>query len=475
MSKRYRRIVALLTALTDVALINAAFALAYFVRYQLEWPRPVVDEYYVSYDAFLPMSALFTVVLLLTFSVERVYEVRRGRPWLDEVYAILNGTTNGAILIMAFFFVTGSPFYSRLIFLYVVVAVVIVLGLGRAARNWILNLLRKRGIGVDRVLVAGAGETGRTLMQNIMARPELGYQIVGYVDDDQKKATGAVGRFSGLGTVDDLPAILAKGNVNEVIVTLPWMYHRKILRIIAECARSDIRARIVPDLFQMSMSRVDMDNLNGLPLLAMQQPTISTSGRAVKRALDALGAAFVLLLTSPFMALAALAIRLDSPGSILFRQERVGKGELRFTVYKFRTMYRDAEEQLERLKGSNEATGPLFKMKQDPRITRVGRILRRTSIDELPQLYNVLKGDMSLVGPRPPIPREVAQYQEWHRRRLAVAPGITGLWQVSGRSDVTFDEMVLLDLYYIENWSLFMDFKVLLRTIPQVLFGRGAY
>jgi len=475
MSKRYRRIVALITAITDVALINGAFALAYFVRYELEWPRAVVDEYYVPYEMFLPMAALFTVVLLLTFSLEKVYEVRRGRPWLDEVYAILNGTTNGAILVIAFFFLTGSPSYSRLIFLYAVVAVVVVLGLGRAVRNAILNLLRKRSIGVDRVLVVGAGETGRTLMRNIVAQPELGYQIVGYVDDDQKKANGAVGRFPGLGSVDDLPAILAKGNVDEVIVTLPWMYHRKILRIIAECARSDIRARIVPDMFQMSMNRVDMDNLSGLPLLSMRQPTISTSGRAIKRALDVLGATFVLLLTSPFMALAALAIRLDSPGPILFLQERVGKGESRFMVYKFRTMFCDAEQQLERLKGRNEATGPLFKMKRDPRITRVGRVLRRTSIDELPQLYNVLIGDMSLVGPRPPIPREVAQYQEWHRRRLAVAPGITGLWQVSGRSDLTFDEMVLLDLYYIENWSLFMDVIVLLRTIPQVLFGRGAY
>ena len=435
----------------------------------------MVDENYVPYQTFLPLAAIFTIVLLITFSVEKVYETRRGRPWLDEVYAIVNGTTNGAILIIAFFFLTGSPFYSRLIFIYAVVAVVLVLGLGRAARNALLNLLRKRGIGVDRVLVVGAGDAGRTLMQNIVAQPELGYQIVGYVDDDLKKATGAVGRFSGLGTVDELPAILARGNVNEVIVTLPWMYHRKILRIIAECAHSDVRARIVPDMFQMSMSRVGMDNLNGLPLLSMQQPTLSTSGRAVKRALDVLGAALVLLLTSPFLALAALGIRLDSPGPILFRQERVGKGESRFMVYKFRTMYQDAEEQLERLRGHNEATGPLFKMKRDPRITRVGRILRRTSIDELPQMYNVLMGDMSLVGPRPPLPREVAQYQEWHRRRLTVAPGITGLWQVSGRSDLTFDEMVLLDLYYIENWSLFMDLKVLLRTIPQVLFGRGAY
>jgi exopolysaccharide biosynthesis polyprenyl glycosylphosphotransferase len=325
------------------------------------------------------------------------------------------------------------------------------------------------------LLIVGAGETGRTLMRHIVARPELGYQVAGYVDDDPQKANGAVGRFQGLGTLDDLPEVLDGGDVDEVIVTLPWMYHRKILRIIRECERSDIQARIVPDLFQMSLSRVGIDDLNGLPLLGMRETRISAAGRAAKRVLDILGAIVLVVLTAPLMAIAAVALRLDSEGPVLFRQERVGQGETRFILYKFRTMHQDAEEQLERLEAYNEATGPLFKMRDDPRVTRVGRIIRRISLDEMPQLYNVLRGEMSLVGPRPPLPREVAKYQEWHRRRLAVAPGMTGLWQVSGRSDVTFDEMVLLDLYYIENWSLVLDFKILLRTIPKALFGRGAY
>jgi lipopolysaccharide/colanic/teichoic acid biosynthesis glycosyltransferase len=175
------------------------------------------------------------------------------------------------------------------------------------------------------------------------------------------------------------------------------------------------------------------------------------------------------------MALIALAIRLDSPGPVIFRQVRVGKGGRLFTMYKFRTMRVGAEQEQERLRALNEASGPIFKIRNDPRVTRVGRILRRLSLDELPQLVNVLKGEMSLVGPRPPVPSEVEAYKPWQRQRLSAIPGMTGLWQISGRSDLTFDEMCLLDIYYIENWSPLLDLEIMLRTIPRVIMGEGAY
>jgi lipopolysaccharide/colanic/teichoic acid biosynthesis glycosyltransferase len=186
-------------------------------------------------------------------------------------------------------------------------------------------------------------------------------------------------------------------------------------------------------------------------------------------------AAITLLLAIPLRAFIALVIKLDSPGPVLFPQERVGKNGRRFTIYKFRSMVEGAEGQKAALEVLNEADGPLFKIKDDPRRTRLGKGLRKWSLDELPQLYNILRGDMSLVGPRPPIPTEVAQYKEWHKRRLEVSPGLTGLWQVSGRSGLTFDEMALLDIYYIENWSLGLDAKILIQTVPKVLFGQGAY
>jgi exopolysaccharide biosynthesis polyprenyl glycosylphosphotransferase len=191
--------------------------------------------------------------------------------------------------------------------------------------------------------------------------------------------------------------------------------------------------------------------------------------------MDVVGAVVGLTLGAPLFALIALAIRIDSPGPVIFRQARVGIGGKLFEMYKFRSMREGAEAEIEQLRGRNEADGPIFKIRDDPRRTRVGRLLRRTSLDELPQLWNVLRGEMSLVGPRPPTPTEVDGYMDWHRKRLEVSPGLTGLWQVSGRSLLSFDEMVLLDIYYIEHWSLWLDFKILLRTIPQVLFGNGAY
>jgi exopolysaccharide biosynthesis polyprenyl glycosylphosphotransferase len=263
--------------------------------------------------------------------------------------------------------------------------------------------------------------------------------------------------------------------VDEVIITLPWMYHRKILSIVHQCERHDVRSRIVPDLFQLSLSQVDVEDLGGIPLLSLSEPRLGGWLWWVKRALDFATALISLVMLAPLMLVIALAIKLDSPGSVIFFQTRVGKGGKSFTCYKFRTMRLGAEQEKEKLSELNEAQGPLFKIKNDPRMTWTGRLLRRTSLDELPQLYNILKGDMSLVGPRPPLPEEVNQYLEWHKRRLETRPGLTGLPQVSGRSNLTFDETCLLDIYYIENWSPALDTKIVLQTIPKVILGDGAY
>jgi exopolysaccharide biosynthesis polyprenyl glycosylphosphotransferase len=471
MTRRSRTLA--LIVLVDALLINLAFALGYYARYELELFRPVNDANAAPYSAYLPFQLSYTVLLLAFLYLDGVYAQRRGGSWFDEAYRIANATTTVVVILIAATFIILPLVYSRLLMVEAGVVTIALLGGARLARRAVQAQLRRRGRGVDRVLIVGAGEIGRAVMRNLVARPELGYQVVGFVDDDPAKRD--LGRFKALGGLDPIRPVLEAERVDEVIITLPWMYQRKILGLVRECEAAGARARVVPDLFQLSLSRVDFDDIGGIPLIGIKQATIPRTGRLAKRALDILLALLGLILTAPLMLLAALLIRLESPGASLFKQTRIGENGQPFSIYKFRSMREGAEEQKAQLRRLNEATGPLFKIRDDPRLTRVGRWLRRTSLDELPNLLNVLRGEMSLVGPRPNLPQEVAQYQPWHRQRLEVSPGMTGLWQVSGRSDLSFDEMCLLDIYYIENWSLGLDLIILLRTIPRVLFGNGAY
>ncbi|MCZ7543728.1 MAG: sugar transferase [Anaerolineae bacterium] len=314
------------------------------------------------------------------------------------------------------------------------------------------------------------------MIQTIVARPELGYKAVGFVDDDPEKCQTDMGRVRALGRIRDVPALLDQQPVDLVIIALPWRDYPTILNVVRACAVRNVPARVVPDLFQLSLSQMQLEMLDGVPLLGIGvERTLPRSSRIAKRALDLVLVLIAAPFLIPLMGLIALAIRLDTPGPTFYRQKRVGQDGRPFEIIKFRSMVSDADRQRDVLLAHNEATGPLFKIKNDPRVTRVGRWLRRFSLDELPQVINIARGEMSLVGPRPGLPDEVAQYEPWQRQRLDAPPGLTGLWQVSGRSDVTFEEMCLLDIYYIERWSLGMDLRILARTVPRVLLGNGAY
>ncbi|MGB3217435.1 MAG: sugar transferase, partial [Anaerolineae bacterium] len=394
---------------------------------------------------------------------------------VEEAYRITAGTATAIIIMVAIAFFTRPQLNSRLIYVYTGIFIAVFRIVSRIVfRAWLWRL-RRRGIGVDRLLIVGAGEVGRMVMRSVVAQPELGYEIVGFLDDDPGKSNTALGRLRGLGTLDSLQDVLKSMPIDEVIVALPWHAHRKIVQVVQEVQQANVRPRIVPDLFALMLGRVQLDQINGIPLIGMQPVAITGFNLAVKRLLDVLVSILALTLAAPFWLLIPIAIKLDSPGPVLFNQVRIGRAGRPFVVHKFRSMVVDAEEQKDSLRSLNEADGPLFKIKEDPRTTRVGRLIRRTSLDELPQFLNVLKGDMSLVGPRPALPEEVAQYEEWHKRRLEASPGITGLWQVSGRSLVGFEEMVLLDTFYCENWSFGLDLKILFKTIPRVILGEGAF
>ncbi len=458
--------------LLDIVTIIVAFLAGYWVRYDLRWFLDVA--YDAPLSAYLPFLILYVILTPVFFVVDGVYRTWP-RSWMDQVYRITNATAKVTVLMLAVTFIFRPRYYSRAMLIEVGLLTIGLLALVRGAEGIAVAYLRRRGVGIKRVVIVGAGEIGRTVMRTIVARPDLGYRVVGFVDDNPDKGYTDIGRFKALGPLDNLPAILDEERPDEVIITLPWMYHRKIMGIVRECERRNARARIVPDLFQMSLTQVNVEDLGGVPLIGVRTVSISKGALLVKRLIDVTVSAVGLLLCAPLFLLIALAVRLDSPGPVIFRQTRVGLRGRHFEMYKFRSMHVGAEEQQDMLAEFNEADGPIFKIRDDPRLTRVGRILRRLSLDELPQLVNVLRGEMSLVGPRPPIPAEVEKYQEWHKKRLEAPPGMTGLWQVSGRSRLSFDEMVLLDIYYIENWSLWLDFKILMRTIPKVLLGEGAY
>jgi exopolysaccharide biosynthesis polyprenyl glycosylphosphotransferase len=462
--------------LADAVLINLSTLLAWFIRYELEI-APVLGEgfFYQPFISYLPFALVLTAFSIAIFRFEGLYARSRERTLSEEFYTLFNGTTTAILLIMAFTFFLRPLAFSRAMYLYAAFITIVLLCLARVINRIVQAHLRKRGIGVDRVLIVGAGEVGRTLMRNLIANPDLAYQVVGFVDDDPEKARNDIGRFKALGGTSNLPALIREQSANEIIVTLPWTARGKIIQIMNLSRHTGVVVKIVPDLFQLSLSRVAIDNVGGIPLIAVRELQMGMVDSALKRSIDLIGSGLFLVFFAPVMALLSLLIRLDSPGPAIFSQKRVGRFGRSFDVYKFRSMRVGAEEELAKLNELNEATGPIFKMRNDPRLTRFGRWLRRMSLDELPQFWNVLRGEMSLVGPRPALPSEVEQYQEWHKRRLEVSPGMTGLWQVSGRSELTFDEMVMLDIYYIENWTPWMDIGIVLRTIPTVLFAQGAY
>lgn len=461
-----------LLVIVDGILVNLAFVLAWFIRYELQIGREVAEQDYLPLGSYAGIQITFAALMLATFWLKGLYRPRRRISWADEFTIFATGSLiSVAILIVGVFYF--RPFgYSRLTFIYAFVLCFIFLTVSRIVVSLIRDHRRRRGLGLRRVLVVGGSNLGRTIIQNIVAQPELGYNIVGFVDDSPREK---IGRIPYLGSAEQTPTLVESHKVAEVIIALPSASRNQVTDLLMAVERQNVTLRIVPDFYDLSLNQLDIESINGIPLVRMREARLPGHMFALKRVLDTVGASVALILMAPVALIIAVAIKVDSPGPIFVRQRRVGRQGRLFDFYKFRSMTVDAEKRLPELMARNETEGPFFKIRDDPRITRVGRAIRRLSLDEVPQFYNVLRGDMSLVGPRPALPREVELYQDWHLRRLSVPPGITGLWQVSGRSDLPFDEMALLDIWYVENWSLGLEVTIMLRTVPAVLFGYGAY
>jgi exopolysaccharide biosynthesis polyprenyl glycosylphosphotransferase len=468
----------------DGMLLALAFVAAYWLRYGLELGNDIAPESFRPLSAFWVYIAAFVAITLLTFQMRGLYALPRGASWLDHLRIITSGSIIGvAALTLGVLFFGDPVLPSRLLLIFLVVSTLTIFAFERAMYRQFRMWLWRRGINIRRALVVGAGVAGQRIMKDVVERPELGYKLAGYVADqaDAPAREWRIpirprnGELRKLGGVKDVRRILENQELHEVIVALPATHHSQILAIIENCREYGVDFKLVPDLFEMRFNEVRIDALNGVPLIGVKDVALRGFNLLVKRGMDlALAGVGLLIAAIPMLVIAAL-VKITSTGPVLFKQQRVGKGGRLFVCYKFRSMYADAEARKAALLNQNEVSGPMFKMKNDPRRTPFGKFLRRSSLDELPQLFNILKGDMSLVGPRPPTPDEADKYDDWHRKRLDVTPGLTGLWQVSGRSDLSFEEMVKLDLYYAENWSPAMDLRIILKTVPSWVRGEGAY
>jgi exopolysaccharide biosynthesis polyprenyl glycosylphosphotransferase len=409
------------------------------------------------------------LITALLFARSGLYGDRASRPGLRAVVSSLFWVM---VVSLVYAKVDGQDFRSYYVFWgSLIYAIVIVGGLRFLYEIATGRLLRAAGYRRRAVLV-GTGEHIAAVAHALDGRTGPSpIEVAGYISLTPIDAPG----LRSLGAVGDLSAIVERERADEVIIADPSFPQQQAVELVETCHRRGVRVRVAPSTMEILVHRADFVPGQAVPLFELRSPEFEGFDYAVKRTFDIVGALFLLLVLSPLLIAAALAVRLTSRGPVLYRSTRPGIGGVPFPCLKFRTMYQDADERQRELEARNEAGGALFKIRDDPRVTRVGRFLRRFSIDELPQLWNVVRGEMSLVGPRPLPQRDYDRLEDWHRKRYLVLPGLTGLWQVSGRSELDFDDLVRLDFLYLEHWSVSLDLSILVKTIPAVLRGRGAF
>jgi exopolysaccharide biosynthesis polyprenyl glycosylphosphotransferase len=456
-----------LAVVLDVALTLAALYLSSWARLLIPWGVPLAWRH-VALP--WPVYAMATLIWPVVLSLSSVYEwqPRARRGWGRQAQRLVLGV-GLALLVLAGALYLTYRMVPRRQFLYFGLLDLLLLLAARA----VARLFRRNGR-ATRLLIAGAGRVGSEIARQV-AEHDGTLQVVGFLDDDPAKAGQTIAGVPVLGTLDALEEVIAAHQVGEVIFALPLRAHDRLMRLVLALEKVPVEVSVVPDYFDLAFFRTRMDELFGFPLIRLRASAIEGGARVVKRLFDLVLGTALLVLLAPLFPLIALAIRLDSPGPVLFRQQRVGENGALFGMWKFRTMVRDAEALTPQVLQRTPDGQLLHKRQDDPRVTRVGRFLRRHSLDELPQLINVLKGEMSLVGPRPELPWMVEHYADWQRKRFAAPPGLTGWWQVSGRSERPMHLHVEDDLYYIQNYSLWLDLRILWRTIGVVISGQGAF
>jgi exopolysaccharide biosynthesis polyprenyl glycosylphosphotransferase len=441
-----------------------------------------IDPYRILVPQVFVLVALIWPFYFVVFSV---YDGRRNETLTAELLNVFLATCISTITLAGLLYLTYRE-TSRVVFVIFFFLDVLLLLSGRVALWGYRLKFGPRRSSRRAVIVVGARSVGRNVVQELKKHAWANIDLAGYVDDDPRKLGQEVCGMPVLGTLADIAAIVAAHHVRDAVVALPLRAHRQIVETCQTLQSLDVRVCVVPDLFALSFPSATLDGFGGIPVIDLGRPSVEGWHRVAKRTFDTLAVTPGLILLSPLLLIIAIAIKLDSPGPVLYRQSRVGENGRLFTMLKFRSMQIGASEDVhkahvqrivsrnlspEELNGNRRGT---LKMGNDTRVTRVGRIIRKTSLDELPQLFNVLRGEMSLVGPRPDVPYAVELYNEWHKRRFKCLPGLTGWWQVKGRNRVSYDEMIRMDIYYIEHMSFWLDLKILLLTPWAMVSGRGA-
>lgn len=422
------------------------------------------------------LCGLLLIVWHILFNVRGLYRSHRLRSLRGEFRQV----TQASALCAALLLIASEIGGWKTIDLWTVAgfwsfAVILCGGIRFVLRRF-LRILRRRGRYLKTLLIIGGGQRGEQFAEMMSERKDLGYRLLGFVDSNPIYQNRCLSGSEWLGTLDDLPKIVAREAIDDVAVALPIKSHyAEIQTVISLLEEQGIAIHLLSDFFPRHLARCQSLEFEGEPFLFFHSAPLFSWRTEVKRLIDLIGSTALLILFAPIFAVVSILIKLDTPGPIFFVQERMGYNKRRFRMIKFRTMVPDAEAKMKEIEHLNEKDGAIFKIKNDPRVTRLGRILRKTSLDELPQLINVLLGDMSLVGPRPLSIRDAMRLEEsWQKRRFSVRPGLTCLWQVSGRSNLSFEQWMKLDLEYIDHWSLLLDWWILLKTVPAVLTSRGA-
>ena len=476
MLKQKARAIALGVLIGDLALTALSVPVAYFIRHGIltfvlpsVFPSPLfpLERYLALIPVILPIWGF------LLYGAG-FYRSHRTLPLGEEIWSAMKVAFGGTAIVALFVYGLRLDFVSRWFLVVFGIVNFTILTSEKVALRLLSRWVRSRGYNFRTVLLVGTGPKATKLAEFLEAHPHWGFHVVGYLDDDNGGEIRRSNRWPCLGKITDLEPTLIREVVDELIFVIEKGKLGEYEEALLVAERHGVRAHVSLDIFPHVLARPVLEELDGIPLLSFTTTPSNPMQLVVKRAIDLTLSLALFLLTLPIQLIAALAIKMSSPGPIFFRQVRCGLNGRHFRLLKFRTMEAGAEERLSEISHLNEMTGPVFKVSRDPRLTPVGRWLRRVSVDELPQLINVIIGDMSLVGPRPPLPEEVSRYEPWQRRRLSMNPGMTCLWQISGRNDLDFDRWMELDLKYIDTWSPMLDLKILLKTVPAVLSGRGA-